>query len=100
MIQFYKDRHDAEHVDYWMEKKREWERKALEEILKKRWLWQRVGTDVLQDDSRGFCKEKVISCLLREVIGEKKKWVGDGDRLPCCKVYQDCLDYRKYSTAA
>ena len=36
MIQFYKDRHDAEHADYWMEKKREWDRKALEEIRKKK----------------------------------------------------------------
>ncbi len=56
-----------------------------------------MGTGILQDDSRGLCKEKVISCFLR---AEKKKWVGEWDRLPCCKVFWYCLDYRKYGTAA
>ena len=36
LIQFYTDRHDAEHVDYWMEKKREWDRNVLKKILEKK----------------------------------------------------------------
>ena len=55
MIQFYKDRHDAEHVDYWMEKKREWDRKALEEILKKKdgfgSVWEQAFCKMIQEDS-------------------------------------------------
>ena len=60
MIQFYKDRHDAEHVDYWMEKEREWDRKALEEILKKKdgfgSVWEREFYNMIQED---YVKKKL-----------------------------------------
>ncbi len=60
LIQFYTDRHDAEHVDYWMAKKREWDRKALEEILKKKdgfgSVWEQVFYKMIQED---YVKKKL-----------------------------------------
>ena len=60
LIQFYTDKGDTEHAAYWTEKKREWDRKALEEMLNKKdgfcSVWEQALYKSIQDD---FAKKEV-----------------------------------------